>query len=73
MTDPDFIVALGAITLLAAIGLGGVALTNAQCQSKARALGIPATWGPLQGCIVTYKGEKIPIEGIGVRTIEGSP
>jgi len=45
-------------------------MSQATCNSRATAMNLKHSWGPLQGCLVTYKGEIIPIEAIGVRTIE---
>jgi hypothetical protein len=53
----------------AALGLG-MWLDSSMCSSKANAMKLERSWGPLQGCIVKYHGEYIPIEQIGVRTID---
>lgn len=45
-------------------------LDSASCHSTARAMGIPSTWGPLQGCIVEYRGIRMPISAVGVRSVE---
>lgn len=64
---------------LIALGIGalmcvavGVAMTlaYASCGSKAKAMHLQYSWGPLQDCIVEYKGERVPISAVGVRSIE---
>lgn len=67
-----------ALTSKMAIGLALLGLTVADaayisattCAERSRAMKLQHTWGFLQGCIVQYNGEFIPIEAIGVRTIE---
>jgi len=49
---------------------GGMAFDYIACSSKARAMHIPYTWGPMQGCIVEVKGAYVPIDNVGVRTID---
>lgn len=60
-----------------AVVLGGAAMialslimSYATCAAQSTAMRLPYSWGPLQNCIVTYKGEYVPIRAVGVRTIE---
>lgn len=63
------IVAIMMASVAAVVGLF-LWLTSWECASKSAAMNLPHTWGAMQGCIVTYKGEKVPIGAVGVRTIE---
>ena len=63
------------LILLVIVGVvivfGGVTtLDYASCGSKASAMHVEKTWGPLQGCIVKYQGVYVPIENIGVRHMD---
>jgi hypothetical protein len=61
----------GTLAFVVLAVLGSFWLVSATCHSQARAMRIPSSWGPLQGCIVQYQGTFIPIEAVGVRTIDG--
>jgi len=60
----EFIVAVVAtITLVGLIFLPVVWLDYAACTSKAEAMKMRVTWGPIKGCIVEYKPDKwIPLD-----------
>lgn len=65
-----------AIVILAIVGLGAFAafcapfyafgyyLERWECSSKARAMSVPYSFGPIQGCMVTYKGHVVPLEAV---------
>lgn len=66
-----FLLIISAMVVVIVFGLVWI-FTMSSCHSRANALGIPSSFGPLQGCIVEWKGEKIPLEAIGVRAFRGN-
>jgi hypothetical protein len=69
--EEDFIVMIiGSAVLLLIIGGIAAAFDYASCNSKASAMHVEKTWGPLQGCIVKYRGAYVPIDNIGVRHMD---
>lgn len=64
----DFDAFIG-ICILAVIGIaltlgGAIAMDYAVCTSKARAMSVEKTYGPLQGCVVKVNGRWLPIESV---------
>lgn len=47
---------------LALLWGGAAAYDNFSCKTKAGVMQKPATWGPVQGCMIQVKGEWVPIE-----------
>lgn len=58
-----FIDVLGIAMMITAVILGTTVLPLAACRAKAKGMGVPCTWGPLQGCMITTpRGQVIPID-----------
>lgn len=75
MSDESRALIFAALVTVAALSIvigGAMYMSSATCSSQARAMRLNYEWGALQGCIVEYKGERIPIGAIGVRTINDS-
>ena len=60
------IILLGFIGLTVLLYSGLFLIERARCASQATALGLPFSWGPMQGCIVARQdGVRVPIENYG--------
>jgi hypothetical protein len=59
------------VGIFVVIALPAMLIDRAECESMSRAMQIEeVSWGPLQGCIVRYHGQLIPLDKIGVQTFE---
>lgn len=57
------------VALSAIVALPIFWLDSLSCSSKARAMRVDKTWGPLQGCMVNISGQWMPLESY--RATEG--
>jgi hypothetical protein len=54
---------IGGILMAALIVWGAFGLNSCVCTTRAKAIDLKSTWGPVQGCIVeTKSGQKVDIE-----------
>lgn len=60
----DLAIALS-LCVVVVIVVGVANLTSfAKCSSRGRLMGPEYSWGPVQGCMVKYRGHWLPIEAI---------
>jgi hypothetical protein len=53
---------IGTAVLLAVLFIPAAWLDKLSCESKARAMHVTQTWGPLQGCVIQVGESRVPIE-----------
>lgn len=78
MSDNPFIVValffLGALAIIIGVCFALIGTIGRwECSAKAEAMRLQYEFGVMSGCIVQYHGERVPIEAVGVRTIQVKP
>lgn len=65
--NSDFVFFVVVVVVMGVVSAAVMALNHAACHSRADAMGMRASWGPLQGCMAEYEpGHWWPIDQLRV-------
>lgn len=62
----EWLFVTGMVAFLAVLVSGLTWATAVQCHSQATAMRVPVSWGLWQGCMITVRGQTIPIKSYRV-------